>query len=146
MNLSTEQSKIDIKIEYEHEWVDHPLDLTIKIDQRVLHIDLSGQKKVSINKKISIDGNSHIMSMHVTNKNNKSVVLDEKNNIVHDSYIKVKKLVIDGIDLTDLQYMNAEFTNVNGDSKKITGGIYHNGSWRFHFSTPLYVWLLEKMF
>ena len=52
-NLST-KNKIHLQLEYENNWIDHPLYCEVKVDNRLVHLDLSGQKNVSINKKTPV--------------------------------------------------------------------------------------------
>ena len=146
MNLSTNKNKILFHLEYEHVWIDHPLDLVIKIDDRTLHMDVSGAKSTTINKKISVEPGDHLLTLSVSNKNNRSTVVDEHNNILADSYVKIKKLLIDEIDFGRIMFSESKHVDNNNNITISPGGVYTNGTWSLNFTTPVYIWLLEKLF
>lgn len=146
MNLSTNKNKILFHLEYEHVWIDHPLDLVIKIDDRTLHMDVSGAKSTTIDKKISVEPGDHLLTLSVSNKNNRSTVVDEHNNILADSYVKIKKLLIDEIDFGRIMLSESKHVDNNNNITISPGGVYTNGTWSLNFTTPVYIWLLEKLF
>ena len=146
MNLSTNKNKILFHLEYEHVWIDHPLDLVIKIDDRTLHMDVSGAKSTTIDKKISVKPGDHLLTLSVSNKNNRSTVVDEHNNILADSYVKIKKLLIDEIDFGRIMFSESKHVDNNNNITISPGGVYTNGTWSLNFTTPVYIWLLEKLF
>ena len=146
MNLSTNKNKILFHLEYEHVWIDHPLDLVIKIDDRTLHMDVSGAKSTTIDKKISVEPGDHLLTLSVSNKNNRSTVVDEHNNILADSYVKIKKLFIDEIDFGRIMFSESKHVDNNNNITISPGGVYTNGTWSLNFTTPVYIWLLEKLF
>tara|TARA_Y100000114_G_scaffold34531_1_gene30020 strand:- start:2428 stop:2868 length:441 start_codon:yes stop_codon:yes gene_type:complete len=146
MNLSTNKNKILFHLEYEHVWIDHPLDLVIKIDDRTLHMDVSGAKSTTIDKKISVEPGDHLLTLSVSNKNNRSTVVDEHNNILADSYVKIKKLFIDEIDFGRIMLSESKHVDNNNNITISPGGVYTNGTWSLNFTTPVYIWLLEKLF
>ena len=144
--MSTNKNKIAFHLEYEHVWIDHPLDLIIKIDDRILHMDVSGAKSTTIDKKISVEPGDHLLTLSVSNKNNRSTVVDEHNNILADSYVKIKKLLIDEIDFGRIMFSESKHVDNNNNITISPGGVYTNGTWSLNFTTPVYIWLLEKLF
>ncbi len=146
MNSSTNKNKILLHLEYEHVWIDHPLDLVVKIDDRTLHIDVSGAKHTTINKEIAIEPGDHALTLSVSNKNNTSTTVDEHENILEDSYIKIKKLLIDDFDFGQIMATESKHTDINNNITISPGGLYTNGTWSLSFTTPVYIWLLEKLF
>jgi len=145
MNLSTNQNKINLELSYTHIWVDHPLNAQVKIDDRVVHYDISGRQNVNVSKKISLNAGNHILSIKVSKKNKHSVLLDDNNIIKNDSYITVNELYIDQINFAKIIESDSEFVQDNKQAVKGTKGIYHNGEWKLQFATPTYNWLLVKL-
>ena len=146
MNLSTNKNKIAFHLEYEHVWIDHPLDLIIKIDDRILHMDVSGAKNTTIHKKISVEQGDHVLTLRVTNKNDRSTTVDEQKKILKDSYVKIKKLLIDDFDFGRIMFSESKHIDNHNNITISPGGVYTNGTWSLNFTTPVYIWLLEKLF
>ena len=146
MNLSTNKNKILFHLEYEHVWIDHPLDLIIKIDDRILHMDVSGAKNTTIHKKISVEQGDHVLTLSVTNKNDRSTTVDEQKKILKDSYVKIKKLLIDDFDFGRIMFSESKHIDNHNNITISPGGVYTNGTWSLNFTTPVYIWLLEKLF
>ena len=48
--------KINLEIKYEHKWIDHPLAISTHIDDRDIEYDCTGQKHITIKKKINLSG------------------------------------------------------------------------------------------
>lgn len=147
MNLSTNNHKIKLFLEFGHTWVDHPLDLTVKIDDRTVHVDLSGEPHVTVNKQISLNGDDHTLKIMITNKNNKNVIVSYPDKrVLKDSFVEVKVVKIDDIDLTHLFLLESKFVNNDKAIIEKPGGLYENGSLEFDFKCPIYSWVLEKLF
>ena len=146
MNLSTNKNKILFHLEYEHVWIDHPLDLVIKIDDRTLHMDVSGAKNTTIHKKISVEQGDHVLTLSVTNKNDRSTTVDEQKKILKDSYVKIKKMLIDDFDFGRIMFSESKHIDNHNNITISPGGVYTNGTWSLNFTTPVYIWLLEKLF
>ena len=144
MNLST-KNKIQLQLEYENHWIDHPLYCEVKVDGRLVHLDLSGQKSVSINKKIALEGKDHILSIRMYNKNNKNVIVND-NKIEQDSFIEIKNVFIDDLNITTMTLINSNFVADDGTTLHKVSGLHMNGVWNFTFNTPLYEWLLQEMY
>jgi len=145
MNLSTNQNKINLELSYTHIWVNHPLHAQVKIDDRIVHYDLSGSKNVNVSKNISLDAGKHVLTIKVSQKNEHSVLLDHHNNIKNDSYININELYIDQINFAKIIESDSQLAQDNKQTVKRTKGIYHNGEWKLQFVTPTYDWLLGKL-
>jgi hypothetical protein len=143
-NLST-KNKIHLQLEYENNWIDHPLYCEVKVDNRLVHLDLSGQKNVSINKKIVLEGKNHTLSIRMYNKDNRNVSIKD-NQIVQDSFIKIKNVFIDQINITSLAVLSSDLVTDDGTLMQKTGALHINGVWNFKFDTPVYEWLLQEMY
>jgi hypothetical protein len=143
-NLST-KNKIHLQLEYENNWIDHPLYCEVKVDNRLVHLDLSGQENVSINKKIVLEGKNHTLSIRMYNKDNRNVSIKD-NQIVQDSFIKIKNVFIDQINITSLAVLSSDLVTDDGTLMQKTGALHINGVWNFKFDTPVYEWLLQEMY
>jgi len=99
----------------------------------------------------------------IINRFNKTVpqtVVNEKGDILKDQLLHIKRIEIDEIDLGSLVFtglytpkypepwatqmaesgreLRESFTNVTQ--------MGHNGEWKFTFTTPFYMWLLENLY
>ena len=95
-----------------------------------------------------------------SNKGRNQTVVNEKGDLLKDQLLHIKSIEIDEIDIGGLVYegvytpkypepwatqqkdagveLKESFTNVTQ--------IGHNGEWRFTFSSPFYMWLLENLY
>lgn len=143
--------KYNIKLEYEHNWVDHPLTVTTKVNDRIINLDISGKNNVVIEKTISLSEDSHQLQILIDNKNEANTQVDENGNILADTTVELKSIQINEIELMPLVYHQEEFAgfyingNENEQIKKIVNFGY-NGVWKFNFKTPVYDWILEHLF
>lgn len=92
----------------------------------------------------------HVLKIILKNKRSEHTVLDDDQNIVVDSLLLLNNFELESIDINQLVYEHAEYCHdFNGNGPAITEKIYGsmgcNGSLSLKFSTPLYVWLLDKM-
>ena len=92
----------------------------------------------------------HVLKIILKNKRSEHTVLDDDQNIVADSLLLLNNFELESIDINQLVYEHAEYCHdFNGNGPAITEKIYGsmgcNGSLSLKFSTPLYVWLLDKM-
>lgn len=143
--MSIKQNQIDLLLELEHNWVHHPLIVFVKIDDIVLHLDVSGKKQIIIQRKLSLNDGQHHINIEVSKKNNKSIIIDDANNIIANSFVKIKRLLINDIDMQKMVEITSKFTDKNNKVLYKPGGIYDNGIWEFSIETPFYEWLLKKL-
>jgi hypothetical protein len=76
--------------------------------------------------------------------------LDQNNNIVQDAVLTVSDVAFDGIQLGqvlwDLSSYSHDFNGTQTQSQhRFYGDMGCNGTVSMKFTTPLYLWLLEKM-
>jgi hypothetical protein len=67
-------------------------------------------------------------------------------NILEDSYVKIEKLLIDDFDFGRIMFSESKHVDNNNNITISPGGVYTNGTWSLNFTTPVYIWLLEKLF
>ena len=93
-------------------------------------------------------------------KVNNQTVVNDKGDLLKDQLLNIKSIEIDEIDIGALVYegiYTPEYpepwatqqreagTELKESFKNVTQ-IGHNGTWRFKFSSPFYMWLLENLY
>ena len=93
-------------------------------------------------------------------KDKNQTVVNDKGDLLKDQLLHVKSIEIDEIDLGALVYeavytpqypetwatqQRAAGTELPESFKNVTS-IGHNGTWRFKFESPFYMWLLENLY
>jgi len=93
-------------------------------------------------------------------KGKNQTVLDDKGKISKDQLLHIKRIEIDEIDIGSLVYegvytpkypepwatQQRESGNDLKDSFKNVTQLGFNGEWKFTFSSPFYMWLLENLY
>ena len=99
----------------------------------------------------------------IINRSGKGVnqtIVNEKGDILKDQMLHIKRIEIDEIDLGALvftalytpQYPEPWATQQAEAGKELKEAFTnvtqmgHNGEWKFSFSTPFYMWLLENLY
>ena len=99
----------------------------------------------------------------IINRSGKSMnqtIVNEKGDILKDQMLHIKRIEIDEIDLGALvftalytpQYPEPWATQQAEAGKELKEAFTnvtqmgHNGEWKFSFSTPFYMWLLENLY
>jgi hypothetical protein len=94
------------------------------------------------------------------NKDDSQTIVNDKGDILHDQLLHIKSIEIDEIDIGNLvfegtytpeypkpwyeQEIKAGRTPV--ESYKNVTAMGHNGDWKWTFSSPFYMWLLENLY
>ena len=132
MSLSINKNKINLELDYTHQWSCNPIKLQMLVNDRTIHVDLSGKNSVNFKKLISLADGDHLLRLIVKNKEDP------------DSFIKINKLVIDGANMGQLMQSDSVFY---GKNSKLTnpGGLYEDGEWQFAFRLPMLQWLLKRL-
>ena len=99
----------------------------------------------------------------IINRSGKGVnqtVVNEKGDILKDQLLHIKRIEIDEIDLGSLvftglytpKYPEPWATQMAESGKELRESFTnvtqmgHNGEWKFSFTTPFYMWLLENLY
>lgn len=142
--------KVKLKFEYEHVWIDHPLRLITKINDRTLNIDVTGQKQIVIDKELDLPDGDHIFKFEIEFKNESNTKVDGNNNVIEDTLATIKSLQLNDIELLPLIYHgNIQKYYINNQKDNTLEKVLElgfNGTWEFKFKTPVYDWLLESLF
>lgn len=127
-----------------------PLGLEVWINQQQLFNAESLTQAVPIryefNDEVEAD---YLLKIVLKNKQLAHTQIDADNNIVSDSLLVLSDFELEGIDITQLVFEQAEYLhNFNGHGSETTDKLYGamgcNGVVSITFSTPLYIWLLER--
>lgn len=139
---------IKISIDYSHVWHDHPLTVTLFVDNQQLFIDNAGTDQV-FESEVDLTDGEHEFKLCITGKDF-SNVLQEDGVTVKDSYILLNKIALDDINITHMLNEEAKFYPKHPDAKapvlEKVKELGYNGEYRFKFATPAYEWLLEKLY
>lgn len=142
--------KTNIKINYTHVWVDHPLYVKLMVNDRLLNFDVSGNQDKNIDKDFNLDDNEYEFKMQITGKNNKNTLVDHQGIIVEDSFIKITDLQFNNISVLNMLENQKNFGVFVSDDPKNriaqTSKFGHNGILIIPFKVPIYNWLLDRMF
>lgn len=93
----------------------------------------------------------HKLQIRLVNKTDKDVVkdVDDKDNfkIVKDMLLNIDSIWIDDIELCGLMWSESRFVGDEPDRPVLNNcvNLGWNGTYILEFSSPFYIWLLEKM-
>ena len=105
------------------------------------------------------EGEDYYLTIKRSGKDNKQTVV-ENGKIIKDQVLEINRIEIDEIDIGALVYEGVytpEYpepwateqreagTELKKSFKNVTQ-MGHNGTWRFKFSSPFYMWLLENLY
>ena len=106
------------------------------------------------------EGKEYNLIINRSGKTPKQTVINEKGDILNDQLLNIKNIGIDEIDIGTLVYEGVYTPNYPEpwatqqreagtelqESLKNVTQIGHNGEWKFTFSSPFYMWLLENLY
>jgi hypothetical protein len=92
----------------------------------------------------------HVVKIVLKNKTTEHTCVNDQGTIVSDSVLEIKNFAIDDIDIDQVVCEQAVYCHdFNGTGTETTDSFYNtvgcNGTVTLEFSTPVYLWLLEKM-
>ena len=160
--MATEKLKFKIAL-YSTMW-DKPPHAEILVDDRSFYKqDIAGteDEPTIIEFETELDeGKDYQLIIKRSGKGNNQTVINEKGDITKDQLLHIKYIMIDEIDIGSLVY-EGEYTpeypepwatqqreagNDLRESFKNVTQMGHNGTWRFKFESPFYMWLLENLY
>ena len=106
------------------------------------------------------EGSEYNLIIERSGKFNNQTVINNKGDILKDQLLHIKSIEIDEIDIGALVYegvytpeypepwatQQREAGNDLRESFKNVTQMGHNGTWRFKFESPFYMWLLENLY
>ena len=106
------------------------------------------------------EGKEYNLIIKRSGKGKKQTVVNDKGDILKDQLLHIKSIEIDEIDIGSLVYdgvytpnypepwatqQRETGTELRESFKNVTN-MGHDGEWRFTFSSPFYMWLLENLY
>ena len=106
------------------------------------------------------EGNVYELIIKISGKIKNQTVINDKGDILKDQLLHIKGIEIDEIDIGALVYegvytpqypepwatQQREAGVELRESFKNVTQMGHNGTWRFKFTSPFYMWLLENLY
>jgi hypothetical protein len=126
------------------------LGLEIWLDDLLIYNTAHVTGPYAVNYEFEDDNGEHELRFIMKNKTTLHTQIDATGNIVSDACITIKDVAFDEIELGHVFVAVAQYThNFNGTQPEITepfyGTIGCNGTVKFEFTSPVYLWLLEHM-
>ena len=127
-----------------------PLGLEIWIDEIKLFDQEHLTQIQQIEHEMSDDDGEHELKFVLKNKLPDHTQVDAEGKIISDARVTVNNIEFDGIDCQYLTTTSARYQhNFNGTGESVSELFYGemgcNGIVTLKFSTPIYLWLIEKM-
>tara|TARA_R110000737_G_scaffold199714_1_gene219431 strand:+ start:252 stop:734 length:483 start_codon:yes stop_codon:yes gene_type:complete len=106
------------------------------------------------------EGKEYKLTINRSGKDKNQTVVNDKGDLLKDQLLHIKSIEIDEIDIGALVYegvytpqypepwasqQREAGTELRESFKNVTC-IGHNGTWRFKFESPFYMWLLENLY
>ena len=115
--------------------------------------------KIEFEKELD-EGKEYQLIIKRSGKDNRQTILDSGQKIIKDQLLHIKSIEIDEIDIGGLVFegiftpnypepwatQQREAGNDLRDSFKNVTQMGFNGEWKFTFSSPFYMWLLENLY
>ena len=95
-----------------------------------------------------MEDSPHLLEIKLLNKTDDDVVqTQDQTEIVKDMLLNIESISIDDIELGQIKWDQSEFVAEDPDRPTLKNcvNLGWNGSYRLKFSSPFYLWLLEKM-
>ena len=93
------------------------------------------------------DGDNQLEVAFLNKSDGDTVQNEDKTAIVKDLVLHIRSLEIDEVPVGELLWSNSTFTGTDSSRPVLQRcvDLGWNGTWTFPFSTPFYLWFLEKM-
>ena len=128
----------------------HPdLRLTVELDNNIFFDGtLSEQKEIVC--PFNDDNTVHQLSIAMSGKRVDHTEIDQQGNILRDHWIDISNVELDGIPIDPVFLKNSQywhsFNRAEPHQADVFWGVMGcNGTVRFEFQGPVYMWLLENM-
>jgi hypothetical protein len=127
-----------------------PLGIQVWIDDLCVHEHSHVCETYHISHEINDDDADHVLRFVLKNKLPEHTVVDESGNILSDARLCIDNIQFDEIECGQIVCGSAEYQhNFNGTGvdtqERFYGEMGCNGTVSLKFTTPIYLWLLEKM-
>jgi len=160
--MATEKIKFKLTL-YATAWDKNPHVEILLDDQSKFVGDITGTKEnpniIEFAHELQ-ESNDYELSIKRSGKSTNQTILNDRNEIIKDQLLHIKQIEIDEIDLGALVYeavytpeypepwatQQRESGNDLKDEFKNVTVMGFNGTWKFKFSSPFYMWLLENLY
>jgi hypothetical protein len=127
-----------------------PLGLEIWLDHCMLLDQNHVTQTQTFEHAVADDDCGHLLEFVIKNKTAQHTIIDTQGQIIKDACLTLKKISFDDIELNQLFVQHARYRhNFNGHGDWQDDVFFEtlgcNGTVKFEFSTPIYLWLLEHM-
>jgi hypothetical protein len=125
--------------------------LEIKLDSQIKFSKILSTEPESIEFDfVENSNNVHVLEIILSGKKHDHTIIDNNGSILSDRVVEISNFNLDKIQLGQLFLDKTTYThNFNGTAAEVQdqffGAMGCNGSLRFEFSSPVYLWLLENM-
>lgn len=130
--------------------LDTPWAVSVSDNEKVFFDQKLTTATTAVEYQFADEDGSHNISIKISGKRDQDTTIDEHNNIVKDSVLHISNFELDDIAIDTLLHKEAVYQhNFNGHGNPTQSQFYGtvgcNGSIEFAFTSPIYIWLLEKM-
>jgi hypothetical protein len=128
-----------------------PLTVQVKFDERIASKILLTNEITTVTGSFNDDpGITHSIEIELLDKLQEHTKLDLNGNIAQDRTVQVLAVKLDDIHLGNKFNIESNYThNFNGTGAQTVDTFYGimgcNGTVKFEFTSPVYIWLLENM-
>jgi len=124
--------------------------VTVRFDQTELYHGSPRELPEKITHDFDDSGSVHLLEITLAGKMPKHTLLSPQGEILEDRLAQIRNVKLDDIPLEYLFTSHAEYHHSNNTSgpeiqDKFYGDMGCNGTVRFSFASPVYLWLLENM-
>lgn len=128
------------------------LSIVVKLDGTVLGEYQLTPEAVCVQHEFNDDlEQSRLLEIEMVGKTAEHTTVNEAGEILTDHTVSIEDFHLDGVELNYVFYSNCKYehsyNNPEGESvtEQFFGNMGCNGTVRFEFVSPTYIWLLEKM-
>ena len=142
----TEEVEIKIKLSSEY-WEDRFPGAQVYINKSLIHDSLIIEP-TEVRCICKLTEGKHDIVVKMYNKQETDTVVDDAGNIVKDTLLNIDSVTIDDIELGPLIHSESVYFPLGDESPMVMlecTNLGWNGEWVLQFSTPTYLWFLEKL-
>lgn len=126
------------------------LGFAVLIDNKTLWSNCCTSSRYDLDLCCELDDGPHVIEFQLRDKTTDHTVLDADNTVIKDAVISIENLVIENHNLDYIVTQNSQYHhNFNGNGDDTVTNFYGtlgcNGSAKFEFESPFYLWLLEHI-
>lgn len=139
--------KLKFHIVLDGEYQTKPPHARVRVNNEVVFdAELTSESFIPFYREFENDSKNRL-EIELVNKTAEHTKVDEQGNIVADSVIKIKKVLIEDIEIQNNFSINRDkfYYEHSGEQHQLYDTLGINGKAVINFSTPFYVWLLETI-